>query len=66
MSARQKQTVTLKPFRRNKKESDPASSRAFEVVKSTNVWDVIPGDILNFAEMKTMVENHYLTVNMVK
>jgi hypothetical protein len=58
MSARQKQTVTLKPYRKNKEK--------FEVVKTTNVWDVIPGDLLDFAEMKSMVKNSYLTVNMVK
>ena len=59
MTKIQKQSVTMRPRRRK-------SKTVFEVVKTLNVWDALPGDLISYDEMKQMVENKFLIVNMVK
>ena len=51
----QKQAVTMKKLSINR----------FEIIKTTNVFDIFPGDFIDRNDMKTMVENHDIVVNMV-
>ena len=62
-----KQSVTMRPL--SGKSCNPHKAGPldwFEIVKTMNVYDVIPGNRLDQREMESLVKNKHINVYMVK